>query len=110
MNIKKRQIIGDDLYVGCMIAEQFILWAVGIAHVSSSFTMFMTNSMLLWWILDSVPLPLVIKQKVAKEAMQWSSERRAQVQSYVNQPELTSELNLKCNYFQSRRHGYALVG
>jgi len=26
-------------------------------------------------------------------------ERRAQVQSYVNQTELTSELNLKYNYF-----------
>jgi len=26
-------------------------------------------------------------------------ERRAQVQSYVNQTELTSELNLQCNYF-----------
>jgi len=59
----------------------------------------------MWWTLDSVPLLLVIKQKVAKEALQWSSERRVQVQSYVNQSELTSELNLKCNYFQSRRHG-----
>jgi len=26
-------------------------------------------------------------------------ERRAQVRCYVNQTELTSELNLKCNYF-----------
>jgi len=26
-------------------------------------------------------------------------ERRAQMQSYVNQTELTSELNLRCNYF-----------
>ena len=29
---------------------------------------FMTSSMLLWWSLDSVPLPLVIKPKVVKEA------------------------------------------
>jgi len=26
-------------------------------------------------------------------------ERRAQVQSYASQTELTSELNLRCNYF-----------
>jgi len=59
----------------------------------------MTNSMLLWWTLDSVPLLLVIKPKFLVEALQWSSERRAQVQSYVNQTELASECNLKCNYF-----------
>jgi len=59
----------------------------------------MTNSMLLWWTLDSVPLLLVIKPKFLVEALQWSSERRAQVQSYVNQTELTSECNLKYNYF-----------
>jgi len=28
----------------------------------------MTDSMLLWWTLDSVPLPVVIKPKVVKEA------------------------------------------
>jgi len=44
--------------------------------------MFMTY-MLLWWILDSVPLPLVIKPKILEEALQWRSERRAQVESYV---------------------------
>jgi len=44
--------------------------------------MFMTN-MLLWWIFDSVLLPLVIKPKILKEALQWRSERRAQVESYV---------------------------
>jgi len=62
--------------------------------------MFVTNSMLLWWALDidSVPLPLVIKPKVVKETLQWSGGR-AQVQSFVNQTELTSELNLQCNYF-----------
>jgi len=43
---------------------------VDITHVSSSYTMFMTNSMLLWWTLDSVPLPLVIEAKVAKEDLQ----------------------------------------
>jgi len=57
--------------------------------------MFVTNSMLLWWTLGKVPLPLVIKLKVVEEALQWRSERRTQVQSYVNQSELTSELNLK---------------
>jgi len=59
----------------------------------------MTNSMLLWWTRDSVPLPLAIKPKFAVEALLLGSERRAQVQSYVNQIELTSELNLICNYF-----------
>jgi len=53
----------------------------GPAHVSSSYTMFMTNNMLLWWTLDSVPLPLVIKEKVAKEALQWSFERKCNVMS-----------------------------
>jgi len=43
--------------------------------------MFVTNSMLLWWTLDSVPLPLVIKPKVAKEALQWSGERKCKVTS-----------------------------
>ena len=44
--------------------------------------MFMTN-MLLWWILDCVPLPLEIKLNVLKEALQLRSERRAQVERYV---------------------------
>jgi len=44
--------------------------------------MFMTNSMVLWWILASVPLPLdLIKSKVGKEALQWSSERKYKVSS-----------------------------
>jgi len=61
----------------------------------------MTNSLLLWLILDSVglPLQLAIKLKVVKEALQWRSELRAPVQSYVIQTEITSELNLQCNYF-----------
>ena len=41
----------------------------------------------------------VIKPKVVKETQQWRSERLAQVQSFVNQTELTSELNVQCNYF-----------
>ena len=41
--------------------------------------MFMTNSMLLWWTLDSEPLPLVIKPKVVTETLQWSSERKCKV-------------------------------
>jgi len=43
--------------------------------------MFVTNSMLLWWTLDSVPLPLVIKSKVVKEALQWSGDRKCKVTS-----------------------------
>jgi len=45
----------------------------------SATVMFMTNSMLLWWALDSVPLPLVTKPKVVKEALQWSGERNCKV-------------------------------
>jgi len=37
----------------------------------------------LWWTLDSVQLPLVIKPKILKEALQWRSERWAQVERYV---------------------------
>jgi len=44
--------------------------------------MFMTNK-LLWWTLDSVPLPLVTKLKILKKALQWRSKRRAQVESYA---------------------------
>jgi len=55
--------------------------------------------MLLCWTLDSIPLLLVIKPKVVKETLQLSSERRAQVQSSVSQTELTSELNVQCDYF-----------
>jgi len=41
--------------------------------------MFMANSMLLRWTLDSVVLPIVITPKVVTEALQWSSERRCKV-------------------------------
>ena len=37
--------------------------------------------------------------KVVKEAPQWRSERPGQVESNVNQTELTTELNLQCNNF-----------
>jgi len=57
------------------------------------------------WTLDNAPLPLVIKPKVVKEALQWRFERRAQVLTYVNQTEMTSEINFQCNYFTlAERH------
>jgi len=57
--------------------------------------MFMINSMLLWWPLDSVPLLLlVMKPKIVKGSA--TTEIRA---ASVNQTELTSELNLQCNLF-----------
>jgi len=43
----------------------------------------------------AIPVPLVIEPKT----VQWRSERRGQVQSYVNQTELASESNLQRNYF-----------
>jgi len=47
-------------------------------------SMFMINSMLLWWTLDIVPLLLVIKAKVVKKALPWRSKLRTKVQIYVN--------------------------
>jgi len=63
-------------------------------------SMIMTDdhSLLLWWTLDSVSLPVIIKPKAVKEALQWRSKLRVQVQSHVNQSEITSEFNLQCNY------------
>jgi len=43
--------------------------------------MFMANSMLLWWTLDSVVLPIVIKPKVVTEVLQCSGERKCEVTS-----------------------------
>jgi len=50
-------------------------------------------------ITQSTANSLVIMPKVVKQALQWRSKWPAQVQSYVNQTELTSELSLQCNYF-----------
>jgi len=61
--------------------------------------MFMTNSRLLRRTLDSSQLPLVIKPKVVKETLQWGSVWPAQAQTCDSRTELTSELNLQCNYF-----------
>ena len=85
--------IGVDLYVH---DEQFLLFggAWGTALMCPLATsMFRSNTALLWWTLYNVPLTFVIKPTVVKESLQWRSERRAQVQSYVNQPEITSEFN-----------------
>jgi len=41
--------------------------------------MFMANSILLRWTLDSVVLPIEIKPKAVTEALQWSGERRCKV-------------------------------
>jgi len=40
---------------------------------------FMVNSMLLWWTLNSVVSPIVIKPKIVTEALQWSGGRRWKV-------------------------------
>jgi len=52
----------------------------------------MISSMLLWWTIDSVSLPLVISCK-------GNSAVEIPVQSYVSQTESTSEFNFQCNYF-----------
>jgi len=46
-------------------------------------SMFMTNSPLLWWTLDSVPLPLVIKPRVVSKLCNGdpSGERKCKVTS-----------------------------
>jgi len=44
----------------------------------------------------AIPVPFVIRSKI----VQWRSEQRVQVQSYVNRTELASELkNLQRNFF-----------
>jgi len=78
---KKWQNVGVDLYVRYMIKQPFLLWGVGIPHVPPFGVTFMTNCILLWWSLDSVLLPLVLKPKVVKEALQWSGERNCKVTS-----------------------------
>jgi len=50
------------------ITQQF-LYLNGRGHISCVLTsLFLTNNMLLWWAIDSVPLPipLVIKPKIAQ--------------------------------------------
>jgi len=75
MNIK---IKGKSLELICMHPFFGKEW-----HMCSQATsMFMTNSLLLWWTLESVVLQIIIKPKVVQEALQ--SQRRAQVQSYIN--------------------------
>ena len=80
-------------------------WSVGLCINSSSFICYLEGhghrscvpklrprwwqSVLVWWTLDRVLVPLVIKAKVIKMALQWRSEWGAQAQSYVNQTELT---------------------
>jgi len=54
-----------------MTTQQFLMlfgggWAKLMCPLPTS--MFMANSMLLWWTSSRVPLPLVIKPKVVKEA------------------------------------------
>jgi len=87
MNIK---IDSKLLELICMY-QKFLFW-MGVAHVSPDYAHVYDHSLLLWLTLDRAPLPLLIKPKVVKEALQWRSEWQVQVQSYFNQTELTSEL------------------
>jgi len=74
---KKRYIVRESLG-SPVITQQFLLWGVDIAHQTPVTVMFMTNSMLLWWTLESKPLPLV---KVLRESLQWRGERKCNVTS-----------------------------
>ena len=97
MNIK---IHSKLLELICMY-QKFLFW-MGVAHVSPDYAHVYDHSLLLWLTLDRAPLPLLIKPKVVKEALQWRSEWQVQVQSYFNQTELTSELwNWTCNAITS---------
>jgi len=53
--------------------QQF-LFLKGVAHVSLTMSMFMTNSSLLWWTLNSATAST--KPKDVKEALQWICERK----------------------------------
>jgi len=97
MNIEKDgKLFGVYLYVPTV---SFIWRGVVIAHVFLIATSMFTTKYHGAVVDISATLPLAIKQYVFKEALQWTSERQAQVQSYVSQTELTSELDLQCNYF-----------
>jgi len=80
-----------------VITQQFLLWGVGIAHVSPG------NG----HVYDSWHVVVVdIRQCTATNRNQAESyngssamEQREQVQSYASQTELTSDLNIQCNYF-----------
>ena len=70
-------------------------------------SMFMTNIMLLWWKLDSVPLPLVSRKRLCSGDP--SRERKCKVTSI--KPKWQIELNLQCSYitllerlFRSKRN------
>ena len=60
----------------------------GRTNVPAASVMFMTNSMLLWWSLDSVPLPLAKNPKVAKEAASANAKLRQS-----NRTDKRNELN-----------------
>jgi len=84
-----------------MITQVSFIWrGMGMAHVPLAACMFMTNSMLLWWTLDSVPLSLVIKPKVGNEARNGhpSGERSAKLRQ-SNRTDLRTELTMQLFYF-----------
>jgi len=55
----------------------------------------MTNGMLLWWTLDNVPLPLLIKPKFVTEALQLCSERKCKLrQSNRNDKRIELKMQL----------------
>jgi len=66
---------------------------VGIAHASPSSAVVDMGQC------SSLPLPVLIKSKVVKEALQVSPMLRVQVQSCVNQSKPASGFNLQWNYF-----------
>jgi len=69
----KGQIIGVNVHVlAAFFGGAWLMWPLATR-------MFMTDSLLLWWTFDSVLLPVAIKPKVVKEALQRRSERRTQV-------------------------------
>ena len=70
----------------------------GHSFCVSQLRLFMVNSMLLWWTLDSVLLPLAIKPKVVHEALQWNGERKCKVTSIKQNwlIEFTMQLRRSC--------------
>ena len=69
----------------------FIWRGMGIANVSPNYV-HVYDQYAVWWILGSVPLPLVIEPKILKEALSsgmeiWAGSASGKSRSYVNQTE-----------------------
>jgi len=74
-----------------MVTQQFLVWGVGIAHVSSSYSHVYDQYHAA--VVNIRQCTAIIRDQAERCEETSAMERRAQVQSCANQTELTSELN-----------------